>query len=58
MGAFLFRCPNTSLQVQAWTDSDDTETDGSYEMVTCAACREVHWVNPKTGKTIGKDDED
>jgi hypothetical protein len=58
MGAFLFLCPNTGLQVQGWTESEDTENDGIYVMVTCAACRGAHWVNPKTGNIIGQNDDD
>jgi hypothetical protein len=28
-----------------------------YEPVTCIACQQIHLVNPKTGKTIGVDEE-
>jgi hypothetical protein len=28
-----------------------------YESVMCIACRQVHLVNPKTGKILGADEE-
>jgi hypothetical protein len=34
--------------------SGDSET---YEAVTCLTCRQVHMVNPKTGKVLGADEE-
>jgi len=58
MPAFLYRCPNTGLQVQTWAKSDDSEDDRTYETVTCLACNGVHLVNLKTGKTVGEHDED
>ena len=50
---FVYRCPNTGLNVQGRIESDpiDRETD-SYEAVTCTACTGVHLVNPKTGKLV------
>jgi hypothetical protein len=29
----------------------------SYEGVTCLACRQVHMVNPRTGKVLGADEK-
>lgn len=59
MPSFLYRCPNMSLNVQAWIADDPTEyADDSYEAVTCLACRQVHLVNPKTGKVLGEDDDE
>jgi hypothetical protein len=56
MAPFVYRCPNTGKQVQAWTADDPTEDD-AYQSVTCLACAAVHVVNPKTGKILGTDDE-
>jgi hypothetical protein len=59
MPAFLFRCPSTGLQVQGWIADDPTEADGeTFEPVACHACRQIHLVNPKTGKTLGDDGDD
>jgi hypothetical protein len=58
MPAFLYRCPNTNLNIQGWiADDPDDGDDNSYEAVTCLACRAVHIVNPKTGKLVGDDDD-
>jgi hypothetical protein len=54
MPGFLFRCPDTGLNVQGWVADDPTERDDTYEPVTCTACTRVHLVNPKTGKVIGE----
>jgi hypothetical protein len=58
MPAFLFRCPNTGLNVQGWVADDPTRDDDErYETVTCLACCQSHLVSPKTGKVIGGGDE-
>ena len=53
MTEFLYRCPNTGQQVQAWTDdppvADDPE---AYQSVKCIACSRLHWVNPRTGRVL------
>jgi hypothetical protein len=58
MTPFLFRCPNTGFSVQGWiaeaVENGDAER---YESVNCLVCRQLHLVNPKTGKTLGADDE-
>ena len=50
--------PNTAFSVQGWSaqavENDDSE---KYEAVTCLACQQLHLVNPKTGKTLGENDE-
>jgi hypothetical protein len=53
MGAFLFRCPNTGMKVQAWSAHDISAGDDRYEATTCTACRQIHLVNPATGKVMG-----
>jgi hypothetical protein len=58
MAPFLFRCPNTSLNVQGWTAEAAENSDAErYELVSCVACGQGHLVNPQTGKTLGADNE-
>jgi len=55
---FLYRCPTMGLNVQGWFADDASGNNGeTYEPVTCAACRQVHLVNPKSGRTLGDDEE-
>jgi hypothetical protein len=56
MGAFLFRCPATGLNVQAWA-ADEIDDDDATLPMTCLACNRVHLVNPKTRRVVGGDDE-
>jgi hypothetical protein len=56
MPTFVYRCPNTGLNVQGWVADDPTERD-DYETIVCTACRRAHLVNPKTGRVIGGDDD-
>jgi hypothetical protein len=53
MSPFLYRCPNTGDNVQAWTADDPEDDDLTYVQVTCLACAQAHLVNPKTGKVLG-----
>jgi hypothetical protein len=58
MAAFLYRCPNTGLNVQGWVADDPAERGtGTYESFTCTACLQLHAVNPATGKVLGADDD-
>jgi len=58
MAPFLYRCPNTGLNVQGWVADDPTERGKSaYEAVTCLACTRLHLVNPANGKVLGADDD-
>jgi hypothetical protein len=58
MAAFLYRCPNTGLNVQAWAADDATERNKeTYETVTCTACTRLHLVNPTTGRALGADED-
>jgi hypothetical protein len=46
------------LNVQGWFADDASGNDGdTYEPVTCAACRRIHLVNRKTGRTLGSNAE-
>ncbi len=57
MATLIYRCPTTGLNVQAWF-ADRASDDGgeTFEAVTCAACRQLHLVNPKTGRVVGGED--
>ena len=57
MAPFIYRCPNTGLRIQALTAEEITEREDTYEAVTCIMCRQVHLVNPYTGKFLGEDTE-
>jgi hypothetical protein len=57
MPPFLYRCPNTGDNVQAWAADDPDDDDLTYIQGTCLACAQAHLVNPKTGKVQGSDDE-
>ena len=52
MGAFVFRFPQTGLNVQGWTASETVERADVYETVQCLACGAVHLVKPSSGKVI------
>jgi hypothetical protein len=52
MPPFLYRCPNTGFRVQGFAPDDATEgADDVFVGVTCLACGQMHFVNPKIGKT-------
>jgi hypothetical protein len=54
MATRVFLCPHTGQRVQGWFADDGSENGGdTYEGVNCLACRQVHMVNPKTGKVLG-----
>jgi hypothetical protein len=55
MAPFLYRCLATGMKVQGWR-ADEVDDDETYVSVICLACRQVHLVNPATGKTLGSDE--
>ena len=58
MAPRLFLWPSTGHRVQGWlADNGSVNGDETYEGVNCLACRQVHMVNPKTGKVLGADEE-
>jgi hypothetical protein len=57
MAPVLFRCPNVGIHVTAWLADDAGNGDDTYESVTCTACRQLHFINPKSGKLLGSEDE-
>jgi hypothetical protein len=58
MPPFLYRCPNTGDNVQAWAADDPEDDDLTYVQVTCLACAQAHLVNPKSGRVLGAVDDE
>ena len=57
MGTFIFRCPNTGLNVQGWSAEEISDDDrATYETIACTACGQLHFVNRETGKVLGSTD--
>jgi len=59
MAALVHRCPTTGLKVQGWrADEPSSENDrASYEAAICTACTQARFVNRKTGRSMGDDEE-
>ncbi len=58
MVMLVFKCPTTSLHTQHWLDDeDDDSANEAYESITCPACAKLHFVNRKSRKLLGQDDE-
>ena len=58
MAAFIYRCPNTGMNVQGWVADDPSEGESeTYQAVLCTICTQAHLVNPKTGKVLGADED-
>ena len=54
MAAFVFTCPNTNMKIQHYLDDDDDDVpDNEYEVIKCAACTRMHFINRKTGDLLG-----
>jgi hypothetical protein len=54
MAVFIFRCPSTGLNVQGWLPEGETpRNEGTYESVSCLACKQTHFVDRATGRTLG-----
>jgi hypothetical protein len=51
--------PTTGLKMQGWLEDESSSenSSASYEAVICTACTRVHFVNRKTGRSIGDDEE-
>ena len=57
MATFLFTCPNTRLRVQGFV-AEDTSNGDTYNPVQCLICTRMHYVNPKTGRVLGEDEDE
>jgi hypothetical protein len=56
MADFVFTCPATAMKVQHWLHDDDA-VETEYEGIACPACTRMHFINRKTGKLLGQDNE-
>jgi hypothetical protein len=52
--AFHFDCPTFSGFRIIVHDESDLETTEGYLPYTCHACGEIHFVNPLTGRVLGR----
>jgi hypothetical protein len=52
MAPILYRCPITSQREQNFVAKEIL--DDEYVQITCTACRRVHYVNPKSGRVLGR----
>ena len=57
MAAFIYRCPNSRVRIQALAAKAITDDADTYQPVACAMCQQVHLVNPLTGKLLGERQE-
>ena len=57
MPHFIFKCPATGLNVQAWSDEEDGAAENEFEGVICPACTRLHFLNRKTGKLLGEKED-
>jgi hypothetical protein len=55
MPPFLYRCPNTGYRVQGFV-AEGISDHQTYLSVTCIMCRQIHLVNPSTGRVVSEDD--
>jgi len=53
MPPFLYRCPNTGDNVQAWVADDPEDDDLAYVEVTCLACAQRAFGEPEERKSPG-----
>ena len=58
MAAFVYRCPNTRVRIQALAAEAITDDADAYQLVACVMCKQVHLVNPFTGKLLGEQQKD
>ena len=52
MPAILYTCPVTGDRVSGWVADDPESNDERFETVDCIACRGIHFLKLKTGKTM------
>ena len=45
------------MSVQHWLDDDNDAQHGEYETVVCNACTRLHFINRKTGRLLGQNEE-
>jgi hypothetical protein len=55
MASFIYRCPATGRDVQAWIADDAPANEANvYETVKCLACTRTHLINKSTGRVLGR----
>ena len=57
MANIVFRCPTTKEFFQHWVDEESFGRKDSYLPLTCPACGKTHFVNRRTAKLLGHEDE-
>jgi hypothetical protein len=57
MVQLVFTCPVVSKRVQQWLDDDEDVPGDNYVGVDCLACGRMHFINRKTGKLFGQDEQ-
>jgi hypothetical protein len=45
------------MKVQHWLDEDDNAPENEYAGINCPACAKLHFLNRRTGKLLGQDEE-
>ncbi|WP_213736931.1 hypothetical protein [Bradyrhizobium sp. dw_411] len=53
----VFRCPRTGMKVQTPLFKQAANEPKLYELVTCPACTQFHFINKATGKALGDSSE-
>ena len=55
MAEIVFHCPNADLSVQHLLDDNAQQSDEVYQPILCSACIQLHFINKKTGKLLGRE---
>ena len=55
MPAIRYTCPVTGDRVSGWIPANPERDDEHFEAIECIACRRMHLIDPKTGKTMRKE---
>lgn len=53
MAPILYQCPRTHMNVQTWLQQDSGPDTREYEIVSCPACTQMHFINRRSGKLLG-----
>ena len=53
MAAVLYKCPAMGIRVQGWIAEEVSGEEDTYFPLQCIACKQMHYVNPATGRVIG-----
>ena len=57
---YIYRCPATGMRVQGFAEPDEAPQNGRIRFVSveCAACGQIHLVDPVTGRLPSEEGED